>query len=464
MRTSGTGALLALLTLAGCASVATPPVRSAADRELRAIAAEVSADNLERTVTRLAGFGTRHTLSDRTSDTRGIGAAVRWTESEFAGISQSCGGCLSVSRPSQVMEGNRLPGPTLIETVVAVQRGVSDPGRVVIISAHIDSRASDAMDGVSDAPGANDDASGVAAVMEAARVLSKRKFASTIVYAVLTGEEQGLYGGRVLARHAREQGWRVQAVLNNDIIGNSEGQDGSVTDNLVRVFSEGVRVAETPEMAAARVATGGEIDSPSRNVARYLDAMADAHLPDLDVMLIYRRDRFGRGGDQIPIQEAGFPAVRVTEATENYTRQHQNVRVENGIRYGDVTEGVDWSYLARVTRLNLISLAGLAAAPPTPSDVIASGAVSANTTLKWAATPGAASYTIWKRPTTEATWRKAGEAAAPATEHVLANTIIDDFVFGVSARSADGFESPVRFAGPVGEFFPAPASTAQPSR
>jgi hypothetical protein len=349
-----------------------------------------------------------------------------------------------------------VPTPTEVVDVLAIQRGTSDPDRVIIISGHLDSRVSDVMDTRSNAPGANDDASGVAAVMEAARVLSRHRFPATLVYAALSGEEQGLNGGAILARYAREHGWRVEAVLNNDIVGNTEGQSGVRDNTHVRVFSEGTRAVETPQEANRRRYNGGEVDSPSRNLARFIDRLADAYLVNLDVVMVYRTDRYGRGGDQVRMLEAGYPSVRVTEAQENYTRQHQDLRTENGIRYGDTIDGVDFPYLAQVARLNIVSMAALASAPAPPSGVEIAGGVTPNTTIRWAPSEGAVGYRVWWRSTTEPQWRYS-RWAGDVREITLPGVIIDDWFFGVSAVSADGFESPVVYPGVAGAFFaPAP--------
>jgi Zn-dependent M28 family amino/carboxypeptidase len=449
-------------TLAAAAALTFAPIAAHAQSHqgehalLRTVASDVSERRLHATVERLVGFGTRHTLSDTRSDRRGIGAARRWVEREFRAIGAACGGCLEIATPSETVTGERVPSPTEVVDVLAIQRGVSDPDRVIIISGHLDSRASDPMDARSSAPGANDDASGVAAVMEAARVLSRHRFPATLVYAALTGEEQGLYGGAILANYARENGWRVEAVLNNDIIGNTRGLSGVVDNTHVRVFSEGTRATETPEEANRRRYNGGEVDSPSRNLARFIDRIADQYLTNLDVVMVYRTDRFGRGGDQVRMLEAGYPSVRVTEANENYTRQHQNVRTENGVRYGDTIDGVDFAYLAQVTRLNIVSMAALASAPAPPSGVEIEGAVTPNTTLRWTPSAGATGYRVWWRATTDPQWRFslwAGEGA----EITLQNVVIDDWFFGVSAVSADGYESPIVYPGAPGAFF-APAT------
>ena len=423
---------------------------------LRAVAADVSAERLRKTITRLVGFGTRHTLSATRSNRRGIGAARRWVEGEFRTIGASCGGCFEIATPAETVTGNRVPTPTEVVDVLAIQRGTTDPTRVIVISGHIDSRVTDVADATSDAPGANDDGSGVAAVMEAARVLSKHRFAATLVYAVLSGEEQGLYGGGILARHAKAQNWRVEADLNNDIIGNTHGQSGVVDATHVRVFSEGTRATETPEEASKRRYNGGELDTPSRNLARYIDGLAERYLTDFDAVMVYRTDRFSRGGDQVRMLEAGYPAVRITEAAENYTRQHQNLRTENGVRFGDVIDGVDFPYLAQVTRLNVLAMAAMASAPAPPSGVDIAGAVSADTTVKWASVAGAADYRVWWRATTDPQW-KFSRTSGGASELKLQNVVIDDWFFGVSAVSADGFESPVVYPGVAGAFFPPPA-------
>ncbi len=445
------------LLLTSPAMAAETPAPSTDQPLLRTLAAQVDPQALESTIRSLVGFGTRHTLSDTTSETRGIGAARRWAKGRFQAISQDCGGCLTLETPSQVVTGKRVPNPTEVMDVLAVQKGTGDPDRVIIIAGHIDSRVSDVMNFTSDAPGANDDASGVAAVIEAARVLSKHRFPATVVYAVLSGEEQGLYGGKVLADYARAQGWKVEADLNNDIVGNSHGQSGVMNNTQVRVFSEGTKAVETPQQANGRRYNGGEVDSPSRNLARYMDDLADRYLTRFDVSMVYRTDRYGRGGDQVPLLEAGYPAVRVTEAAENYDRQHQDLRTEKGRAYGDVIEGVDFAYLAQVTRLNIVTLASLASAPAPPSGVKIEGAVSPDTQVSWTATPGASGYRVWWRGTTDPTWRF-NRWVPTATTATLKDVVIDDWFFGVSSVTADGWESPVVFPGAAGSFeSPAPA-------
>jgi Zn-dependent M28 family amino/carboxypeptidase len=425
---------------------------------LRDVAAAVTADSLRASLARLVGFDTRHTLSDTRSDTRGIGAARRWAKGRFDEFARKCGGCLQVELPEQTVTGTRIPQPATIVDVLAIQRGTSDPERVIVISGHIDSRIEDVMDATSDAPGADDDGSGTVAVIEAARVLSAHRFRATLVYAVLSGEEQGLYGGKLLAQYALDHHWNVEAALNNDIVGNSLGSNGVRDATHVRVFSEGTRTNETPEQATRRRYNGGEVDSPSRNLARFIDGLAAAYLPGFDVRMIYRTDRYGRGGDQVPMLAAGYPAVRFTEAIENYDREHRNPGTVDGVEHGDLLDKVDFAYLAQVTRVNAITMAALASAPPPPADVKIEGAVSMDTTVSWSAVQGAARYAVWWRDTTEPQWTHHRDVTG-ATSVKLENINIDDWFFGVSAVSADGFASPVEFPGPAGAFV-APAADA----
>ena len=466
-----------LLLIAALGAVAAVPVSSqpasapAPQASLRAIADEVSEQRLRATVERLVGFGTRHTLSARDHPTRGIGAALNWTESEFRGFSRSCGGCLTIVRPSDTITGPRIPTPTLVENVVAIQRGTTDPDRVIIITGHIDSRVSDPMNATADAPGANDDGSGTAAVIEAARVLSRHRFPATIVYAVLSGEEQGLNGGKIMADYARAQGWRVEANLNNDIIGNSCGSDGVCDDANVRVFSEGLRWQGGEELRAQVRRLGGENDSPSRNLSRFLDTLADELSLGLDVRQIWRNDRFGRGGDHTEFLNAGFPAVRFSVAVENYNWQHQDLRTENGVEYGDTIDRMDFPYLRKVTALNVAALAALARAPMPPEPAV-EGAVQPNTSVMWATVPSAAAYVVRWRRTDSNRWEHSFRVHALGAEEVrvegegptfggagrqgvlLRGIRVDDWVFGVSSVSADGYESPVASAVPGGAFRP----------
>ena len=425
---------------------------------LHTIGIAASPERLQSDIQTLADFGTRHTLSDTVSDTRGIGAARRWIKAEFERISAECGGCLEVFYVSDVIEGQRrIPQPTNVVNVVAIQRGTVDPNRFVMMSGDIDSRVSDVLDSTSDSPGANDNASGMAGAIEAARILTKYKFPSSIMYVGLSGEEQGLFGGQILAKYANEKGWRIKAVLNNDMIGNVKGINGVIDNTSARVFSEGTRYVETEREARIRRFTGGEVDSPSRNIARYVDKMADMYIPNLDVMMIYRLDRFGRGGHHRPFNEAGIPGVRIMETYENYIMQHQDLRTEDGIKYGDTIDGVDFDYAAKLTGLNMVVMAGMAAAPNPPVNVQIQGAVQPSTTLKWDAlnteqNPQLAGYKIYWRLTDSNQWEKSVFVPADVTEHTLENVVIDNYYFGVASVSKTGFESPVVFPGPAGSF------------
>ncbi|MTI89431.1 MAG: M28 family peptidase [Balneolaceae bacterium] len=425
---------------------------------LRDIGEAPSAERVEKDIRKLVSFGTRHTLSDTTSDSRGIGAARRWIKAEFERISEECGGCLEVFYVGDVVEGERrIPDPVNVVNVIAIQRGTTDPNRFVMMSGDIDSRVSDPLDGTSDSPGANDNASGVAGVLESARVLSNYDFNGSIIYAALSGEEQGLFGGKILADYAKEQGWRIKGVLNNDMIGNITGINRITDNTTARVFSEGTRYVETEREARIRRFTGGEVDSPSRNLARYVNKMADLYIRNLDMMMIYRLDRFGRGGHHRPFNEAGFPGVRIMETNEHYHRQHQDLRTENGIKYGDVLEGVDFEFAAKLTGLNAVVMASMSWAPNPPVGVEISGAVQPSTTLSWkpldeAQNPQLAGYKVYWRLTTSPTWEKSVFVPADQTEHTLENIVIDNYFFGVASVSKDGFESPVVFPGPAGSF------------
>lgn len=427
----------------------TPPLRD--HRLLATLAHAVKPADLKLVLTKLVSFGTRHTLSTTTSPVRGIGAARRWVKSHFEQISKQCGGCLKIETPTDVVTGSRIPKPTEIKDVLAVLPGTTDPSRVIVISGHLDSRVTDIMNATSNAPGADDDGSGSTAVIEAAKVLSQHRFPATLVFAVLSGEEQDLYGGKLLAKYALAQHWQVEADLNNDIIGGTLGDNGQRITNYVRVFSEGTKSTETPAQAAIRRYNGGEVDSPSRELDRYVAGLAQAYMPGFSAHMIYRTDRYSRGGDQVPMLAAGFPAVRFTEAIENYDHEHQDVRFQNGVQYGDLERFIDFPYLARVTTLNILTMAALAMAPPPPSHLSIKGAVSHDTVVSWSRAPGAASYEVWWRNTIAPYWTH-HRSAGNATSLTLKNITIDDWFFGVSSVSKAGYASPVEFPGPAGSF------------
>ena len=432
--------------------------RSWNPEELHDIGTAASAEQLEYYIRQLAGFGTRHTLSDTVSDTRGIGAARRWIKAEFEKISDDCGRCLEVFYVSGIVESQRrVPEATNVVNVVAIQRGYADPNRFVIMSGDIDSRVLDPNDGTSDSPGANDNASGMAGAIEAARILSKYQFPSSIIYTGLSGEEQGLLGGKILADYAIANEWDIKGVLNNDMIGNIKGINGVINNTTARVFSEGTRFVETEQEARIRRFTGGEVHSHSRNLARYVDLMADRYIPNLDVMMIYRLDRFGRGGHHRPFNEAGFPGVRIMETNENYFMQHEDIREEDGIKYGDTIDGVDFDYAAKLTNLNAVIMASMACALAPPANVQIQGAVRPSTTLSWDAlnpskNPQLAGYKIYWRLTDSNQWQWSKFLPSGTLEHTLENIVIDNYYFGVAAVSINGFESPVVFPGPAGSF------------
>ena len=438
-----------LMTVKGLSAqelIIAPP---AVDVRMYNIVEDVSANRIENDIRRLAGFGTRNTFSDTVSNTRGIGAARRWIKSEFEEISDECKGCLEVFYQQDFVEEgltSRVPKDAWIVNVVAIQRGSINPDRYVIMSGDIDSRASSSTDFETDAPGANDNASGMAGTIEAARVLSKYKFANSIIYAGLSGEEQGLFGGKGLAEYADKEGWGIIGVLNNDMIGNIEGIDGVVDNRSFRIFSEPVPPNETERTRRSRRFTGGEVDGISRQLARYIHRQTKTYMPMMNPMMIYRLDRFGRGGHHRPFNDLGFAGVRIMEAHENYVRQHQDIRLEDGIAYGDVIGGVNFGYAKKLTAVNAISLAGLASAPLAPDSVKIGGAVRPSTTLSWkkSADENLASYKVYWRETTSPEWQYS-RLVGKVDRFTLENVVIDNYYFGVAAVGKDGNESVVSF-------------------
>ncbi len=442
----------ARLTVSAALAVSTvsPLAAQSTDPRIAQIVAAPSAQRLEADIRRLVAFGTRHTLSDTLSPTRGIGAARRWIKSEFDRISAACDNCLGVRFVGDMVgPTNRIPTPTNVVSVVAIQRGTSDTGRVLIMTGHFDSRVTSASNATDSAPGANDDGSGTVAVLEAARILTRFRFNATIVYATLAGEEQGLNGGRIVAKWAQTNGWRLEGNLNNDIVGNTHGGDGSNDDDrTIRVFSDGIPPTENDSAhLRQRRTTGGDVDGISRQLARYVQVIARRHIPSVDVWLVYRLDRYGRGGDHTAFADLGFPAVRVTEAHENYTRQHQDVRVLNDTAFGDLPEGVNFTYLAKVTALNAASLASLAWAPGPPRNARAAGAGRYAATITWQPpedSANVAKYRVYWRRTDSPTWDQF-EDVGTATRYVATGRVIDNWFFGVASVSRDGHESTVVF-------------------
>lgn len=414
----------------------------------------VSSVRIEKDITKLVSFGTRHTMSETESDTRGIGAARRWIKDEFDRISSACDGCLEISYQRTLEKGNsktRITKDTEVVNVLAIKRGTRYPNRYVIMSADIDSRISDALNYTDDSPGANDNASGMAGVIEAARVLSKYDFESSILLVGLSGEEQGLYGGKHLAAKAIDEGWNIVGVLNNDMIGNIEGVDGVVDNRTFRIFSEPTSPTDSALTIRLRRFYGGEVDGISRQLARYVYTMTKTYMPEMNPKMIYRLDRFGRGGHHRPFCDRGFAGIRIMEAHENYNRQHQDLRTENGIKYGDVLEGVNFEYANKLTAVNAISLAALAAAPPQPKNVKIGGAVKPSTKLAWDKVddPKVEGYKIYFRDTTSPTWDSYRTVDKNTTEYTLEGIVIDNYLFGVATIGKDGFESLVVFPGEV---------------
>ncbi len=430
--------------------------RPPANAEIRKMITEVSAKRIEASIRKLVSFGTRNTLSEQDNPTRGIGAARDWIFGEFQKISADCGNCLAVEKQTFLQPANppprgRVPEPTNLTNVIATLKGTADPDRVYVVSSHYDSMCASPTDAKCDAPGANDDASGTAAVIELARVMSKRKFDATIIFMTVPGEEQGLLGATHFAEQAKQKAMDIEGVFTNDIVGGVTTHRNSPNRNRVRVFSEGVQSNETEPQARTRRSVGGENDSASRQLARYVKEQSDRYLKNFKVWMIYRRDRYLRGGDHIPFLERGFTAVRITEVDEDYTHQHQNVRTENGIFYGDTPEFVDFEYTANVTRVNLIALASLASAPARPKNVgIITTRLTNDTELKWDANTDAdlAGYEVVWRDTTAPEWTNS-RLAGTATTYLAKGMSKDNYFFGVRAIDKSGNRSPVVYPRPM---------------
>ncbi len=414
---------------------------------------EVSASNLETLIRKMVSFHTRHTLSDTLSKTKGIGAARNWIKSEFEKYAAESGGRLQVSFDTftQPADGRRIKEPVVLKNVMAVLPG-TDPSdkRMLMVSGHYDSRVTDVMNVKDFAPGANDDASGVAAVMEMARVMSKHQFSCTLVFVAFVGEEQGLYGAANLAKRAKAEGWNVHLLLNNDIVGNSYGMETDLKDNRsVRVFSEGVSALETPAQAAARQSAGTENDGNARQAARYIKEVAERYVDQLDVKLIYRRDRFLRGGDHTSFSLQGFTAVRITEMNEDFNRQHQDIRTENGFKFGDLPEYVDYTYLQKVTRMNMSVMANLALSTQEPENVgVVTSGLTNKTQLKWDAPKGKVpyGYYVLMRETTSPFWER--KFFVKENQATL-NYSKDNYFFGVQSVDENGHESLVVIPKPI---------------
>ncbi|MBE9489704.1 MAG: M28 family metallopeptidase [Bacteroidetes bacterium] len=417
------------------------------DQKIYDIIEAVSEEHIKDDVKTLVNFGTRHTLSDTLSKTQGIGAARRWIKSEFETISKNCNNCLEVFYQKDLVpkgENERIVHDVWVVNVVAIQRGTKYPNRYIIMSGDIDSRVSNPTDFTSDSPGANDNASGMAGTIEAARVLSKYDFESSIIYVGLSGEEQGLFGGKGLAKYAKENHWEIIGIMNNDMIGNIKGVDGVIDNRSFRIFSEPVPPTETEKQRRARRFYGGEVDGISRQLARYVHKNVTLYMPEMNPMLIYRLDRFGRGGHHRPFNDAGFAGIRIMEAHENYTQQHQDIRIEDGIAYGDTFEHVNFPYAKKLTAVNAINLASLASAPPPPKNLSIGGIVKPSVKFKWEKVDGAIGYKIYWRDTTSPTWDNS-RFVGDVSEFTLDGIVIDNFFFGVASVGKNGYESMVVF-------------------
>ena len=408
----------------------------------------VSEKRIKNDITKLANFGTRHTLSDTISEKRGIGAARRWIFTEFKKIAKTCEGCIEVSYQKNFHQpdGRRIIKPVWINNVIAIQKGYKYPNRYVIMSGDIDSRISDPLNYIDDSPGANDNASGMAGTIEAARILSKYRFENSIIYAGLSGEEQGLFGGVGLARHAIEKEWEIIGVLNNDMIGNISGVDGVIDNRTFRIFSEPVPANESENNRKNRRFYGGEVDGISRQLARYISKTVKTYMPEMNPKMIYRLDRFGRGGHHRPFNDVGFAGVRIMEAHENYNQQHQDIRIEEGIAYGDVIEAVNFSYAKKLTAVNAINLASLAWAPPSIKELSIGGFVEPSVKFKWNKIDdeSIAGYKIYWRETTSPTWDNS-RFVGNVNEFKLEGIVVDNYFFGVSTLGENGIEGPVVF-------------------
>jgi Zn-dependent M28 family amino/carboxypeptidase len=416
--------------------------------------AAIDARRIEATIRKLVSFGTRNTLSEQNNPNRGIGAARDWLFAEFQKAAANSGGRMTVEKQSFLQpKAARIPEPTTLTNIVATLRGTQpeSAARTYVVSGHYDSMCTSPTDAKCDAPGANDDASGTAAVLEMARVMAPYKFDATIIFMTVPGEEQGLLGATYFAEQAKVNKLNIDAMFTNDIVGNTLGGNGVRDRRTLRVFSEGVPSNETPEEATVRRGVGGENDSASRQLARFIKTTADAYVPSMNVMMVYRRDRYLRGGDHIPFLERGFAAVRFTEPNEEYRHQHQNVRVEDGVQFGDLPEFVDFAYIANVARVNAAALAKLATAPARPANVaVVTARLTNDTDLKWDANkePDLAGYEIVWRATTSPVWTSS-RWVGNVTTFTMPKMSKDNFFFGVRAVDREGNRSPVTYPKPV---------------
>ena len=421
------------------------------DPQIARIVSEIDSRRIEDTIRKLVSFGTRNSLSDQNDPQRGIGAARDWLFAEFQKAAAQSDGRMKVEKQTfEQARAARVPQPTMMTNVVATLRGTQaeSADRVYVVSGHYDSMCTSPTDAKCDAPGANDDASGTAAVLEMARVMARYKFEATIVFMAVVGEEQGLLGSTYFAEQAKKNNMNIEAMFTNDIVGNSLGGNGVRDRRTVRVFSEGVPSNESQAEAATRRSVGGENDSASRQLARFIKETSERYVP-MKVWMVYRRDRYSRGGDHIPFLERGYAAVRFTEPNENYQHQHQNVRIENGVQYGDLPQFVDFQYIASVARVNAASLAALALSPARPRNVTVVTRLSNDTELKWEANKetDVAGYEIVWRDTTAATWTNS-RAVGNVLSYVVKGMSKDNYFFGVRAVDKQGNRSPVTYPRP----------------
>jgi Zn-dependent M28 family amino/carboxypeptidase len=454
--------LLTSLLFAGSAAFAQKPTPKQAGRsaivqhgnpQIAGIVRQIDARNIERTIRKLVSFGTRNTLSEQNDPQRGIGAARNWLFAEFQKAAERSGGRMTVVQQTfEQAKAARVPQPTMLTNIVATLKGTQteSAARMYVVSGHYDSMCTSPTDAKCDAPGANDDASGTAAVLEMARVMAPYKFDATIVFMTVAGEEQGLLGSTYFAEQAKKDNLDIEGMFTNDIIGSSLGGNGVRDARTVRVFSEGVPSNETTAEAITRRSVGGENDSAARQLARFIKETAAAYVPALKVTMVYRRDRYGRGGDHIPFLERGYPAVRFTEPNENYNHQHQNVRTEKGIQYGDLPEFDDFNYIANVARVNAASLAVLALAPARPKNTELGGGLADDSTLKWDANKESdlAGYEIVWRDTTAPAWTNSRFVGNVLT-YTMKGMSKDNYFFGVRAVDKQGHRSPASYPRPA---------------
>jgi Peptidase family M28 len=437
-------------------------------RVIANIVRQIDARNIERTIRQLVSFGTRNTLSEQDDPKRGIGAARDWLYEEFRKVAETSNGRMTVEKQSfEQQKAARVPQPTMLTNIVATLKGTQPESsdRLYVVSGHYDSMCNSPTDAKCDAPGANDDASGTAAVLEMARVMAPHQFDATIIFMTVPGEEQGLLGSTYFAEQAKQESWNIEGMFTNDIIGNTLGGNGVRDRGTLRVFSEGVPSNETAAEANIRRSVGGENDAPSRQLARFIKEAGEHYVPGMKVTLVYRRDRYGRGGDHMPFVERGYAAVRFTEPNEDYRHQHQNVRLENGVQYGDLPEFVDFGYIANVARVNAASLAVLALAPARPKNVgILTARLSNDTDLRWDANkePDLAGYEIVWRDTTSPVWTNS-KTVGNVTTFTMKGMSKDNYFFGVRSVDKDGYRSPVSYPRPIGRTAPSNRNTPAPT-